>query len=264
MAASEVAIAASQVAAVTAQAPVSWSNPAWPAIIGTLCGALITAGATLLNHLLTRRHEQLKLVDQRAHEQAKLAEQRAPAQIEAALMLEGFGRQAVRYFDECELRINNHYARQQGDQPDEERKWQPLAFDLSVVRDWSAVPIEILAQCLELPTLLAESDAWTTAASNEEWMELDDAYELEGQRAILYGLLASELANQIRAEIEVPASTLAIECFDRLQREFDKVKVRYVERHGKIDLIPDLKTRLQRECQEVIVQPLSDPPSVTC
>ncbi|KML15956.1 hypothetical protein VK92_02900 [Burkholderia sp. LK4] len=241
----------------------SWSAPAWFTIIGTLCGALITAGATLLNHRLTRRHEQAKLAEQRAHELAKLAEQRAPAQIEAALMLEGFARQAVRYYDQCEVRINNWYARQHGDEPDEERKWEPLAFDLSAVKDWSVVPIDILSQCLELPTVLAESAAWTNAASNEEWMDVDDGYWLECQRAILYGLLAGELAHQVRGAINVPASALATDAFVRLKREFDKLKSRYVELQGKIDLIPDLKTRLQRECPEVVMKPFAVPSSVS-
>ncbi|WP_175719039.1 hypothetical protein [Burkholderia anthina] len=113
------------------------------------------------------------------------------------------------------------------------------------------LPIGIVSQCRELPLLLAESAKWTREMANEDWMDYDDACELDGQRAILYGLLASDLAKQIRSAIKVDASDLVTDCSDRLQRQFDKLKQRYVGSQGGTELIPDLRTRLQRECPDV-------------
>ncbi|WJN72109.1 hypothetical protein [Burkholderia anthina] len=257
MAASEVAAAASEVATIVAhtmatseaargatQAPVTGSNPAWFAIIGTVCGALIAAGTAMLTqHLGWTR------------EQAKLAEQRAPAQLEVALMLEAFAKQAVGYLDACEAHIIDWLAVLEGEAPHEQRPWTPLAFDVSLVKDWSAVPIGIVSQCRELPLALAESEAWVHAVAKEEWVDIDDAYRLDGQRAIFYGLLACDLANQIRDMINVPASTLSSDTFERLQGELEKLKRIYVRSNGNIDLIPDLKTRLQRELPQALSEP---------
>lgn len=252
MMASEVAMAASQVATAAAQAPVTWLTPA---VLGALCGAVITAGANFWNQHLTRQHEKAKLAEQRAHEQAKLAEQRAPAQLEVALMLEAFAKQAVGYLDACEAHIIDWFAVLEGEAPREQRPWTPLAFDVSLVKDWSAVPIGIVSQCRELPLALAESNAWVHAAAKEEWVDVDDAYRLDGQRAILYGLLACELADQIRALIAVPPSALSTQTYERLQGEFEKLKRYYARSNGKLDLIPDLKTRLQRERSDVVPGP---------
>ncbi|MDR5671172.1 hypothetical protein KPA97_68240, partial [Burkholderia cenocepacia] len=75
-----------------------------------------------------------------------------------------------------------------------------------------------------------------------------DAYEVDRQRAILYGLLAGELAFQIRSAIKVPPSVQTTDCVERLQRAFDELKGAYVQSGGALELIPDLLTRLQREC----------------
>lgn len=253
MVASEVAMAASGVAKAAAQAPtVNW----WViAASSAVIGAAVNATTSLLTQHLAWKREQAKLADQRAHDQAKLAEQRAPAQLEVALMLEAFAKQAVGYLDACEAHIVDWYAVLEGDAPREQRPWTPLAFDVSLVKDWSAVPIGIVSQCRELPLALAESNAWVHAAAQEDWVDVDDAYRLDGQRAILYGSLACELANQIRGLIAVPASSLSIDTYDRLQGELEKVKRFYVRSDGKLDLIPDLKTRLQREVPQGLAEP---------
>lgn len=255
MAASEVAMAASQVATAAAQAPVNGFSPAWFTLIGTLCGALIAAGATLLNQRLTRRHEQAKLADQRAHEQAKLAELRAPAQLETALVLEAFTRRAVARLDAIAERIIECYAQQQGETAPLRTAWTELAFDASLLGDRAMLPINILSQCLELPTVLAESRAWIDAVATEEWPDALDLNQLEAQRAILYGLVAGELANEIRTQIKAPASALSRDCLDRLQREFDKIKQHCVDTTGTVELIPDLKARLMRELPKALHDP---------
>jgi len=246
-------MAASEVATVVAQAhTVNW----W--VVGAssaVIGAAVNALTSLMTQHITWKREQAKLADQRAHEQATLAEQRAPAQLEAALMLEAFAKQAVGYLDACEAHIIDWLAVMEGEAPREQRPWTPLAFDASLVKDWSPVPIGIISQCRELPLALAESNAWVHAAAKEDWVDLDDAYRLDGQRAILYGLLACELANQIRTMIAVPASALSVDTFDRLQGEFERVKKLYVRSNGKIDLIPDLKTRLKRELPQALTEP---------
>ncbi|WP_342613494.1 hypothetical protein [Burkholderia ambifaria] len=236
MAASEAAIAASHIAAVAAQAPVTAANQAWFALAGTVCGALITAGAALLNQRLTR-----------GHEQQKLAAQRAPAQLDAAIVLEAFARRAATHLDAVEERIFGCLAEEHGETAQPEREWEELVFDVSLISDRAALPIEILSPCLELPTLLTESRAWIDAVSKEDWPSPLDLYQLDAQRAVLYGLLASEWAGQIRDTIEAPASSLATECFERLQREFKQLSDQYVTSAGNINVIPDLKARLQRE-----------------
>ncbi|KUZ80157.1 hypothetical protein [Burkholderia ubonensis] len=252
MAASEVVVAASHVVATVAQAPVNWYG-----IVASSAaiGAAITAAATLYGQRLTRKHEKAKLAEQRADEQAKLAAQRAPAQLDAALMLEAFARQAVGYFDGCQAQVfewrNRHAPELRDGGTGAVGKWVPLTLDVSLVKDWSVLPIEIVSQCRELPLLLAESEKWTNEMAKEDWVDTDDAYDLDSQRGILYGLLACELATQIRATIKVPASGLATDSFIRLQREFGKLKRAYVRERGSIELIPDLRTRLQRECPAV-------------
>lgn len=193
MVASEVAVAASGIAKVVAQAPtVNW----WVVVASSaVIGAAVNATTSLVTQHLTWKREQAKLADQRAHEQAKLAEQRAPAQLEVALMLEAFAKQAVGYLDACEAHIIDWYAVLEGEAPREQRPWTPLAFDPSVVQDWTAVPIGIISQCRELPLALAESNAWVHAAAKEDWVDVDDAYRLDGQRAIFYGLLACRRAH---------------------------------------------------------------------
>lgn len=196
----------------------------------------------------------MKLAEQRADEHAKLAAQRAPAQLDAALMLEAFARQAVGYFDACQSQIFDWRTRHDPalrDPQDRVDKWVPLSFDESLASDWTVLSIGIVSQCRELPVLLAESEKWTNEMSKEDWVDNDDAYQLEGQRAILYGLVASDLASQIRSAIKVEASGLVTDCSDRLQREFDKLKQVYVGSQGRNELIPDLRTRLQRECPDV-------------
>ncbi|HDR9483216.1 TPA: hypothetical protein QDC20_000315 [Burkholderia aenigmatica] len=126
-----------------------------------------------------------------------------------------------------------------------------MSFDGALAKEWTALPIEIYTQCRELPLSLAESDKRTYDMAAQEWVGPADAYELDRQRAILYGLFAGELATQIRSAIAVPASALATDCFERLQREFDELKQAYVRSTGAIDLIPDLRTRMQRECPDV-------------
>ncbi|WP_175816953.1 hypothetical protein [Burkholderia diffusa] len=246
-------MAVSEVAAAVAQAPaVNW----WVvAASSAVIGAAVNATTSLLSQHLAWKREQAKLADQRAHEQAKLAEERAPAQLEVALMLEAFAKQAVGYLDACEAHILDWFAVLEGEPPREQRPWTPLAFDPSVVNDWGAVPIGIVSQCRELPLALAESNAWVHAAAKEDWVDTDDAYRLDGQRATFYGLLACELANQIRALIAVPASALSTDTYERLQGEFEKLKRFYLRSNGKLDLIPDLKTRLQRELSDVVPDP---------
>ncbi|MBJ9696425.1 hypothetical protein [Burkholderia cenocepacia] len=250
-------MAASEVArAVTASPTVNW----W--VVGAssaVIGAAVNALTSVLTQHLAWRREQAKLADQRAYEAAELAKQRAPAQLEVALMLEAFAKQAVGYLDGCEARAAEwcrlHDDEQDDGPPIEPVEWTPLAFDASLVTDWSAVPIGIVSQCRELPLALAESNAWVHAAAKEDWVDVDDAYRLDGQRAIFYGLLACELANQIRGLITVPPSALSTETYERLQGEFEKLKRYYARSNGKLDLIPDLKTRLQRELSDVVPDP---------
>ncbi|PCE30221.1 hypothetical protein [Burkholderia ubonensis] len=240
MVASEVAVAASRVAPAVAQASVNWYG-----IVASSAaiGATITALATLYGQHRSREHEK-----------ARLAEQRAPAQLDAALMLEAFAKQAVGYADARAALIAESIRVHDPDHDDEPVsepvEWTPLAFDGSLAKEWTALPIEIYSQCRELPLSLAESDKWTYDMAAQEWVDAADAYELDRQRAILYGLLAGELATQIRSAIGVPASVLATDCFERLQREFDELKQTYVRSGGAIELIPDLRTRLQRECPD--------------
>ncbi|WP_322080116.1 hypothetical protein [Burkholderia cenocepacia] len=240
MAASEVVLAASQVAATVAPAPVNWVGVV---ASSAAIGAVVNNAMTLLVRHFDRKRED-----------ATLAAQRAPAQLDAALMLEAFARQAVGYFDACEAKIFNFRTRHEPalrDPQDRVTESGPLSFDASLVKDWSVLPIGIVSQCRELPLLLAESAKWTREMANEDWLDYDDACELDGQRAILYGLLASDLAKQIRSAIKVDASDLVTDCSDRLQREFDRLKQAYVGSQGRTDLIPDLRTRLQRECPDV-------------
>ncbi|OJA84429.1 hypothetical protein BGV49_21920 [Burkholderia ubonensis] len=231
MAASQVAITAAQLPAVNG----------WTLVLSSAVVSALVNGAFKLWGEHTARRD----------EKAKLAEQRAPAQLKVALMLEAFAKQAAGYLDGCEARVTDWYAEQEGDAPEERHPWAPLNFDMSIVEDWSGVPVRIYSECHELPLALAESDAWIHAGVKEEWLDIVDAYRLDSQRAIFYGLIACELANQIRTAIKVQASTLSTDCFHRLQREFDRRKQEYVRTQGKVELIPDLNARLRRECPKV-------------
>ncbi|MBU9212023.1 hypothetical protein [Burkholderia multivorans] len=233
MAASEVAVAASEVAKVVAQAPAVnwWVVGASSAVIGAAVNALTSV---VTQHLAWRR------------ERAKLAEQRAPAQLEAALMLEAFARRAAGYFDMTEELVGIIADEENGEEEAHRSKFTPLEFDPSLIKDWSALPPGLISQCRELPLALEASSAWVSAAY-DEWADADDAYQLDGQRAILYGLVASELAKKIRTMIDVPASDLSTDCYRRLRTEYEKLKVRYIGSDGAIELIPDLKARMMRE-----------------
>ncbi|OXJ06909.1 hypothetical protein [Burkholderia sp. AU6039] len=242
MAASEVAMAASEVAKVVAQAPTVnwWVVGASSAVIGAAVNALTSV---VTQHLAWRR------------ERIKQAELRAPAQLETALVLEAFARHAVAQLDAVAERIVEYLAEQQGETAPPRTAWTELAFDASLLGDRAMLPINILSHCLELPTVLAESRAWIDAVATEEWPDALDLNQLEAQRAILYGLVAGELANEIRTQIKAPASTLSRDCLDRLQREFGKIKQHCVDTTGTVELIPDLKARLMRELPEALHDP---------
>ncbi|WP_420213434.1 hypothetical protein ACN8ZM_40185 (plasmid) [Burkholderia aenigmatica] len=240
MAASEVAVAASEVAKVVAQAPAVnwWGVVASSAVIGALVnGAFKWWGDRTA----------------RSDEKAKLAEQRAPAHLEVALMLEAFARQAVDYLDEWDTRFDDWLVEQHEGPRAKPRPWPSLTLDFSLVTDWTAVRVEIQSPCRDLPVALAASSKWVGAAY-DEWADFAELDWLDSQRATLYGLQASELAMQIRAEIAAPASNQT-ESIVRLRSEFDEVKRHYVDKHGKVNLIPDMKARLQRECPQVAMAP---------
>ncbi|AWV05604.1 hypothetical protein DM992_40885 (plasmid) [Burkholderia sp. JP2-270] len=251
MAASEVAVAASEVAKVVAQAPTDWLTPA---LIGTIFGAVVTAGAGLWSQHRNRQHELAKIAEQRAHEAATLAEQRAPAQLDVARMLEDFTKQAVDYLDAWQVRFDDWLVEQHEGTRAKQHPWPSMTLDFSLVKEWTAVNVEIQSRCRDLPVALVASSKWVGDAY-DEWADFPELDWLDTQRAILYGLQAGELAVEIRTKIAAPASNLAIGCFDRLQREFGEVKRRYVEQHGKLSLIPDMEARLQRECPQVATAP---------
>ncbi|WP_175719044.1 hypothetical protein [Burkholderia anthina] len=129
MAASEVVVAASHAAATVAQAPVNWIGVV---ASSAAIGSAITVAGTLYAQYLTRKHDEAKRAEHRADEQAKLAAQRAPAQLDAALMLEAFARQAVGYFDACEAKKFDFRTRHEPalrDPQDRVTESGPLSFD---------------------------------------------------------------------------------------------------------------------------------------
>ncbi|QKM57737.1 hypothetical protein [Burkholderia glumae] len=182
--------------------------------------------------------------------QARRAEQRAPALLNVARLLEAFARQAVGYLDGCEAQISACFAEMHGDAPGDLPKWTPLTFDTSIVADWTDVPVAIVSQCQELPIALEASHGWIDQAARE-WADNSEAYELDRQRAILYGTIAAELARQIRADIKTDPSVLAQDCAARLLREYHDLQQRYGARPGEVELIPDLRARFEREHPEL-------------
>ncbi len=195
----------------------------------------------------------------RRDERAKLAAQRAPAQLKVALMLEAFAKQAAGYLDGSEARVQTVYAERHGGEWGASLPWIPMAFEMASVDDWSAVPIQIYSECHELPLALTASDDWIRSGVKEEWLDVLDALRLDGQRAILYGYTAGALANQIRAAIQVPASTLSMDCFQRLERALDRRRDEYVRTCGRVELIPDLKARFRREYPDLVVESDASP-----
>ncbi|WP_257739418.1 hypothetical protein [Burkholderia glumae] len=199
-------------------------------------------------------HEQAKIVEQRAHDALMLAEQRAPARLEIAQLLEAFAREAAGHFDRCVGEVADLLADQKGQARGarEVQAWPELTFDLSPVEDWSVLPIRTVSQCKELPLAVVSSSDWIHAGYDEDWLSGVEAYELDAQRGIFYGLIAAELAHEIRLTLDAPPSALVTDCFDRLTREFTKLKQRYADSQGKACyFIPDLRARLEREIPNV-------------
>ncbi|WP_186075126.1 hypothetical protein [Burkholderia gladioli] len=196
---------------------------------------------------LAYRTDKAKRSEERAHEKTKLAEERSHALLDVALMLENFAKHAAGHFDQCWSWIDDWYRNYERPHGGEADQWSPLTINLALVSDWKSVPVAIVSRCRELPMAIDESGRWIHASANEDGLDVVDAYELDGQRGILYGLAAAELASEIRAAIYVPPSALATDCFDRLRREYDALKQRYVASRGRFDMIPDLRARLQRE-----------------
>ncbi|WP_186095808.1 hypothetical protein [Burkholderia gladioli] len=220
-----------------------WLVGASSAVIAAVVNGLFKLWGDHVAH----RNDQAKRADERAHEKTKLAEERSHALLDVALMLENFAKHAAGHFDQCQSWIDDWYRNYQGVQGGETDQWIPLTINLALVSDWQAVPVATVSRCRELPMAIDESGRWIHASANEDGLDVVDAYELDGQRGILYGLAAAELASEIRAAINVPPSALAIDCFDRLSREYDALKQRYVASLGRLDTIPDLRARLQRE-----------------
>lgn len=199
----------------------------------------------------------------RRDEQARRAEQRAPALLNAALMLEAFAKQAAGYMDWChacmygwdaalDLVMTDPDALEETEtNADEPAPMTTLALDLSIVPDWSTIPIATVSACHELPLALAESEAWVRGLVESGEVAHANGYALNSQRAILYGMIAAELARQIRADIETAPSALAQDCAARLLREYHGLQQRYCARPGEVELIPDLRARFEREHPEL-------------
>ncbi|WP_186020410.1 hypothetical protein [Burkholderia gladioli] len=212
---------------------------------------VVGASSAVVSALVNGGFKWWEIYAARRDERARRAEQRAPALLNAALMLEDFAKQAAGYMDWCyacmygwdaalDLAMTDPDALEETEtDADEPAPMTTLALDLSIVPDWSTIPIATVSACRELPLALAESEAWVRGLVESGEVAYANGYAPDCQRAILYGRIAAELARQVRADIKTAPSMLAQDCAARLLLEYYYLQQRYCARPGEIELIPD-------------------------
>ncbi|EDT03471.1 hypothetical protein BamIOP4010DRAFT_3000 [Burkholderia ambifaria IOP40-10] len=227
MAASEVVVAASQVAATVAQAPVNWVGVV---ASSAAIGAVVNNAMTLLVRHFDRKREDATLAARRAH-----------VQLEVALALEGFAHRASTYLYAL-APVRSAY--QSGDERASENLGVPhLQFDLAPDAAWSELPIQIIATIRELPSAFQVTDNWIESIY-DGWDDLLQVLDLREQQAIHYGLLACELAQQIRDEIQVPRSALVADYQQLFEARFRALVAREGFAPNDLDVLPELARRL--------------------
>ncbi|MBN3815090.1 hypothetical protein G3N57_00025 [Paraburkholderia sp. Se-20369] len=234
-------MADAQIVTQAAAQPVNWLVVGFSSAV---VSAAINTVSNWLMRLSDRKREDRTIAEQRAREDAVVAERRAHQQLDIALMLEAFAQEAFAYL----YRVHEALARHAGgderafDRVDSQR----LEFVVGADRVWTDLPVGLAAKVRELPNAMAANakwigDAWIT------WADSDDAYELEKQRAIHYGWLAFQLADEIRRAIAVPPAAVSMDYLTHFSEEFEAIQASY--EHAKsqgqhFDVIPEMEVRL--------------------
>ncbi|MBN3783259.1 hypothetical protein G3O06_37930 [Burkholderia sp. Ac-20345] len=237
MAASEVAMAASEVATVVAQAPASWLTPA---LLGGILGAAITAGATLWSQHANRQHEKAKLAEQRAYEQAKLAEERERAQHVALRPLEALAQHADEVLSSIEEAFEDYGTAEEA--VFRNLKAVHLRFELPSQSILGALPRPLVDQLYEFERALAVSADWLD--KQEVRFDVFDTWKLEVQRVVHFGLLACDLANRIRRDLDLAESVYVNAWQRHFEAAFAKVQREYAHDPAEYLLMPEIEARL--------------------
>lgn len=241
-----------QIVTQAAAQPVNWLVVGFSSAV---VSAAINAVSNWLMRLSDRRREDRTSAEQRAREDAAVAERRAHEQLDIALMLEAFAQEAYAYQSRVHGALACHA---RGDQHAFELvDSQRLEFVLDADRTWTELPVALAAKVRELPNAMAANAKWILGAW-DTWAESGDAYELEKQRAIHYGWLACQLADEIRRAIGVPPAAVALDYLTHFWEEFEEIKANYVlaKSQGLIfDVIPEMEVRLLHGSPDVAPNP---------
>lgn len=230
-----------QIVTHAAAQPVNWMVVGFSSAV---VSAAINSLSNWLMRLSDRKREDRTVAEERARADAIATEQRAHQQLEVALKLEAFAQEAFAY-------LYLVYAALLGYANNEEHAFdlvegKRLEFDAGANQKWTELPIALAAKVRELPNAMAANAKWIVDAW-DTWADAGEAYELEKQRAIHYGLLACQLADEIRREIGVAPAVLALDYLTHFTEEFEQIRANYERAKGQgqlFDVIPEIEVRL--------------------
>ncbi|WP_334037776.1 hypothetical protein [Burkholderia gladioli] len=210
--------------------PVNW----WVVMASSaVIGALVNNAISLWTQHRDRQREAAATIGRQAY-----------ARLDVARALEAFGQRASAYLYAVHAALDAHRARE--DDAFERVDQQRLAFEFEPAPVWTDLPIQLVADVRELPAALAVSSEWILAAF-ANWADSADAYELEAQQTMHYGLLAVELANRIRDDVGVTPSALVAEYLGHFERTIEDVRQEYLRSAGHMVVLPALEARFRRE-----------------
>ncbi|WP_186075128.1 hypothetical protein [Burkholderia gladioli] len=210
--------------------PVNW----WVVVASS---AVIGAVVNNAISLWTRHRDSLR-------EASATAGRQAYARLDVARALEAFAQRASAYLYAVEAALAAHQAHE--DDAFERVDALRVAFEFEPATIWADLPIQLVADVRELPVALAASSEWILAAF-ETWADSADAYELSAQQTMHFGLLAGELANQIRRDVGVTPSALVADHLGHFERAIHDVRQAYLRTSGNLNVLPALEARFQRE-----------------
>ncbi|MBR8152398.1 hypothetical protein [Burkholderia vietnamiensis] len=237
-------MAASEIVTVVAQAQATWLTPA---ALGALGGALITAGAGLMSQHLARRHENAKIAEQRAYEHAKLADERARALQEAMRPLEAFAKHGDEVLSPIEAAFENYG--DVGDAVSGHLKPVALHFDIPPQPILDALPRPLVDQLYQFALALEVRADWLD--KQEVRLEAFDLWKLELQRVVHFGLLACDLSNWIRRDLDLRGSVYLSEWQRHFEAAFAKLQRDYARDPAEYPLMPEIDARLTSLSQAI-------------
>ncbi|KVM59761.1 hypothetical protein WJ59_31360 [Burkholderia gladioli] len=110
---------------------------------------------------------------------------------------------------------------------------------------WDQLPARLVDDIKQIELGLARCGSEISTYWGEDWAEPDDIFERESQRVMVYGLLAAEIVERLRAELGLQLPERFREDREFLQVTLDALEDAYVRPTRTIGVIPELYDRFE-------------------